>query len=67
MLMTAKPRASDEPPMPPKRQVQARVQFSTRIPEELNDRVRNFVRVHDTSVQAVTELALSEFLDRRDA
>ena len=53
--------------MPARRQVQARVQFSTRIPEDLNDRVRNFVRQHDTSVQAVTELALAEFLDRRHA
>ncbi|SCL21362.1 hypothetical protein GA0070615_0053 [Micromonospora aurantiaca] len=53
--------------MPPRRQAQPRVQISTRIPEELSERVRGFVREHDTSVQAVVELALDEFLRRRDA
>ncbi len=53
--------------MPPRRQSQARVQISTRIPEDLSERVRGFVRKHDTSVQAVVELALDEFLSRREA
>ncbi|MEU0155615.1 hypothetical protein [Micromonospora fulviviridis] len=65
--MTRSPRASDEPPMPPRRQAQPRVQISTRIPEELSERLRAFVRKHDTSVQAVVELALDEFLSRREA
>jgi predicted transcriptional regulator len=53
--------------MPPRRQAQPRVQISTRIPGELSERLRAFVRKHDTSVQAVVELALDEFLSRRES
>lgn len=53
------------PPMPPKRQRTLRVQFTTRIRTDLDERLRRFLKKSDASVQDVTEMALGEFLDRR--
>lgn len=53
------------PPMPPKRQRTVRVQFTTRIRTDLDERLRRFIKQSDASMQDVAEMALGEFLDRR--
>ena len=52
-------------PMPPARQVEVRIPIGARIRLQLSERLRNFVRDQDVTMQDTIELAIDEFLSRR--
>lgn len=58
---------SDLPMPPPKHDDTVMVNFSSRLDTDLNDRFYEFVQQHRTTVQAVLNQALDEYLGRRGA
>jgi hypothetical protein len=58
---------ADELPMPPTVDRVVRQQFNTKLPPELIDQARVFAAANRSTVQAVTEAALREYMGRRGA
>lgn len=50
----------------PRRRSRPRVQLNTKVPQELDERLRRFVETHEAVVQDVVEAALGEYLQRRE-
>lgn len=56
---------ADELPDPPAVERVDRVQLNTKLRTDLNTRTRTFGEAKRTTLQAVIEAALAEYLDRR--